>query len=268
VILSALAAAEKHGRAVCAMYDLSGMSAGDATILIEDWKKLSATYRLTESSNYLHHNGKPLVAIWGVGFSKAGRKYGFEDVWKVVDFLRGEGCSILLGVPTSWRTLNNDAVADKQLHDVILKADIVQPWLVGRFKEVTPEHGKRIAQDMAWCEQHDKDYLPVLFPGFSWHNMRRGEQPLNSTPRRGGQFFWDQAASAVGAGAKCLYLAMFDEMDEGTAFFKVTNDPPVGASPFATYEGQPSDHYLWLAGQAARMLRGDISVSKTIPARE
>lgn len=33
---------------------------------------------------------------------------------------------------------------------------------------------------------------------------------------------------AVDAGAESLYLAMFDEIDEGTAFFKCTNTPPVG----------------------------------------
>jgi len=48
---------------------------------------------------------------------------------------------------------------------------------------------------------------------------------------------------------------MFDEVDEGTAIFKCTNQPPVGR--FCTYEGYPSDHYLTLAGLAGRYLRGE-----------
>jgi hypothetical protein len=36
---------------------------------------------------------------------------------------------------------------------------------------------------------------------------------------------------------------MFDKVDEGTAIYKCTNDPPLGESKFVTYEGLPSDHY-------------------------
>ena len=37
-----------------------------------------------------------------------------------------------------------------------------------------------------------------------------------------------------------------DEMDEGTAIFKCTNDVPVGKSRFVNYDDLPSDFYLWL----------------------
>ena len=48
---------------------------------------------------------------------------------------------------------------------------------------------------------------------------------------------------------------MFDEIDEATAIFKCTNDPPVGESKFLDYEGLPSDHYLWLTGKIGERLR-------------
>ena len=60
---------------------------------------------------------------------------------------------------------------------------------------------------------------------------------------------------------------MFDEMDEGTAIFKCTNDPPVGESPFATFEGLPTDHYLWLTGMGGKLLRGEIKPSDELPKR-
>ncbi len=54
-------------------------------------------------------------------------------------------------------------------------------------------------------------------------------------------------------------------MNEGTAIFKCTDDPPVGASTFVTYEGLPSDFYLKLVGQASRMLRGEAPVTDRVP---
>jgi hypothetical protein len=122
------------------------------------------------------------------------------------------------------------------------------------------------APDLAWCRAHQLDYLPVVFPGFSWHNMNG--KPLDQIPRRQGEFLWAQFAAAQRAGAKMIYVAMFDEVDEATAIFKCTNDvPPPGESAFVTYEGLPSDHYLHLTGQAARMLRGEIPLTDKLPSR-
>ena len=269
ILLQTLQAAEKYSRALCVMYDLSGMKPGDEQILIDDWKKLSGKMHLTSrpDNHYLHHNGKPLVAVWGIGFNDK-RAYGFEQAEKIVSFLKKAGCSVLVGVPTHWRTLSDDALSDPRLHEIILQADIVLPWLVGRFNmESYPSFQKLIAEDVAWCKKHNKGYAPVLFPGFSWYNLRNGKAPLDQIPRLGGRFFWSQVEGALRAGAGCLYLAMFDEIDEGTAFFKCTNRPPVGESPFLTYKGLPSDHYLWLAGEAARTLRGERPLSKQLPER-
>jgi glycoprotein endo-alpha-1,2-mannosidase len=54
-----------------------------------------------------------------------------------------------------------------------------------------------------------------------------------------------------------IYVAMFDEIDEGTAIYKIAHDVPVGESKFVPLEaGLPSDYYLWLTGEAARMMKG------------
>jgi hypothetical protein len=187
-----------------------------------------------------------------------------------VAFLKSEeggSCTVMLGVPAYWRTLERDAVHDKTLLELISKADIVSPWTVGRYR--TPEEAasyarKTLEADLAWCKKNDKDYLPVVFPGFSWHNQNP-RSPLNSIPRRGGKFLWAQFVAAKKAGATMVYQAMFDEVDEGTAIYKCTNDVPVGASQFLTYEGLPSDHYLKLVGQASRMIRGDVPVREEMP---
>ena len=263
ILNNAVLSAEKYDRAICLMYDLSGMEAGEEDILIRDWKELCEKYKLVSRNNnhYVYHHGKPLVAVWGIGFNDR-RKYGYEQVKKIIDFLKSEGCSILVGVPTHWRTLTIDAVSDTRLLELVKQADIVHPWLVGRFDNNTYEpYRKSIEEDIKWCKANGKDYMPVLFPGFSWHNMKK-DALQNMIPRLGGRFFWQQVKGAVDAGAESLYLAMFDEIDEGTAFFKCTNTPPVGESSFITYEGEAPDHYLWLAGEAAKYLRGELRSSR------
>ncbi len=59
-----------------------------------------------------------------------------------------------------------------------------------------------------------------------------------------------------------IYQAMFDEVNEGTAIFKCTNNPPVGESKFLDYEGLPNDYYLRLAGKAGKMLRKEIALTE------
>lgn len=89
---------------------------------------------------------------------------------------------------------------------------------------------------------------------------------MDSIPRLGGKFLWSQMVAAKRAGAEMIYVAMFDEVDEGTAIFKCTNKVPVGDGvSFLTYKGLPSNHYLRLTGMGGKMLRGEIPVSETMP---
>lgn len=270
ILMNAVEAAEQYDRAVCVMYDLSGMRAEEVELLMADWEELTSEYGIVsrENNHYLHHNGRPLVAVWGIGFDD-GRRYGLDEAERIVDFLRSKGCSVLLGVPAHWRTLSMDAASDSRLHALLEKADIVHPWFVGRFNAQSYDRFRPLIEaDIAWCKAHGVDYMPVLYPGFSWYNLRSGvAAPLNQIPRLGGAFFWQQVHGALSLGAESLYLAMFDEMDEGTAFFKCSNRLPVGASPFLGYEGCPSDHYLWLAGKAAEALRGETELSPRMPQR-
>jgi len=257
------AGANQYGRAYAVMYDLSGMRQNQMQRVIEDWKNLVAKMKITNQPRdraYLHHNDKPVVAVWGIGFND-GRRYTLDESAALIDFLKNDprcgGCTVMIGIPTWWRTLNRDSVPDAKLHDVIRKADIVSPWTVGRYRTLdgVSNHAREAWKpDIDWCKKNGKDYLPVVFPGFSWHNMNLNSK-LDMIPRQKGRFLWKQYVEAQNAGAAMIYQAMFDEVDEATAIFKCTNDPPVGALPFLTYEGLPSDYYLRLVGSAARSLR-------------
>jgi hypothetical protein len=269
VLVNCRAGAKEHGRAYAVMYDLSGLRAGETSLVKDDWMRLRKD--VTRDAMYLRHRGRPLVAVWGVGFND-GRKYTLAECERLIEFLKSDAggrCAVMLGVPTYWRTLGRDSLKDPAVHRVLAKADVVSPWAVGRFRGTSgAAHYERnvLRDDVAWCAKKKVDLLPVVFPGFSWHNMKP-EAKLGHIPREKGRFLWSQFVGAKAAGAKMIYVAMFDEIDEATAIFKCTNDPPVGRSTFLTYEGLPSDHYLWLTGQGARLLRGEIKSSKSPPAR-
>jgi hypothetical protein len=222
---------------------------------------------------YLRHNGKPVVAVWGIGFNDA-RVYSLAECDRLVEFLKNDpaygGNTVLVGIPTGWRTLDRDSIPDEALHSTLLKADILSPWTVGRYAnpDAAARHAtERWQPDIAWCREHGKEYLPVVFPGFSWHNMRPNS-PHNQIPRLGGEFLWRQYVEAKNAGATMIYQAMFDELDEGTAIFKCSNDPPIGPSQFVAEPPLPSDHYLWLCGMGGKLLRGEIPADLTLPIRD
>ncbi len=256
-----------NGRVYAVMYDLSGMKRGTLDAVVEDWRHLRTRMAIGADDAALRFAGKPLVAVWGIGF-KDGRDYTLEECRDLVAALKADGCAVLCGVPTGWRTLDRDAVADPLLHEIVGLCDIVCPWTVGRYR--TPEEATRHAErvwraDLAWCRERGIGYLPVVFPGFSWHNLKGGA--LDQIPRLGGRFLWSQAVGAKRAGAEGAYVAMFDEVDEGTAIFKCIDPPtPELAKRFVGLGGLPSDHYLRLTGEIGRLLRGERPASDDPPA--
>jgi hypothetical protein len=257
--------ANRFGRAYAVMYDLTGLKAGRMDDVIEDWKALRSRMKITEDPAYLRHKGKPVVAAWGVGFSDK-REYTLEECAKLVDFLKADGCTVMLGIPTYWREGARDASPDPAVRDLLRRADILSPWAVGRFgkPEEAERHGDKVVKpDLAWCREAKVDYLPVVFPGFSWHHMHAGK--LDQIPRLKGRFFWSQWLALKRAGATMAYVAMFDEVDEATAIFKCTNDAPAVDGGFVTYEGLPSDFYLKLTGAGGKLLRGEIPATDDLP---
>ncbi len=266
--------AARHGRTWAIMYDLSGMRAGTVERAIEeDWKRLVDLGNVRRDPRLQHFRGRPLVALWGVGFND-GRRYSLDECERLVRWLRDDpvygGNAVLLGVPYAWRTLDRDAASDPALLRVCSLAAIVSPWSVGRIRSPgeAVQSREKIAADLLWSRDHGVDYLPVIYPGFSWHNLMqaRGQtaEP-NAIPRLGGVFFSAQADTAIAAGARMLYVAMFDELDEGTAIMKTSDHPPAGASPFVSEPGVPPDRYLQLAGDIRAQLQAAIAATPRQP---
>jgi len=267
VLRNVRAAAEAHGRVFAIMFDISGQPRAELTRVVErDWIYLVDTLRVTDSPRYLHHRGRPVVAIWGLGFTD---RFATPDQGAaLVEFFKNNAnpryrATLVGGVPSRWRTLTDDSQRDRRWAAVYRSFDVVSPWTVGRFaddRQTDRFYRQEVARDLREARRRGIDYLPVVFPGFSWHNMKP-ETAFNLIPRRGGRFYWRQVERALARGATMLYGAMFDEVDEGTAMFKVASSAHDAAADlsFVTMdidgEPLPSDWYLRLARETQRALR-------------
>ena len=256
--------ARKTGRTYALCYDLSGMPREKLLdTLTADWKKLVDEKHVTQDERYLHHNGKPVLFVWGF-FSD---RFGPELAEQIIDFLKDDpkySVTVIGGCEWWWRTEK-----DRRWNPVFRRFDVISPWNVGNSTLVNQErHAATVAwkDDLKEAQRSGIKFMPVIYPGFGWTNLQGEKAAKDHLPRLGGEFYWRQFVTAADLGVEMAYVAMFDEVDEGTAIFKVTNTPPTPGR-FATYEGLPSDWYLRLTGEGSKLLRGQRDRSPTIPIR-
>lgn len=276
VIKNVQLAAESSGRTFYVTYDVTG--ANTKTVVADirrDWRHLVNDLKITASPNYLRDHGKPVLQLWGFGFKD--RPGTPEEVGALIDDLRagrGETQAVYLvgGVPTYWRTLSGDAKPAAAWAAVYRSYDVISPWSVGRYADDAGANAfvrDLVIPDMAQAKRLGLGYMPVMFPGFSWYNLvtnraKSGRAILNQTPRRCGKFLWRQVSNLLNAQATMLYLAMFDEVDEGTAVFPVeahANTHPPGVRMVSLDQdgcALPEDWYLRVAGKAARYLHANL----------
>ena len=272
VAVNVKSGAETYGRVFALMYDMSGEpSAQLIADMQNDWAYVSGTLQLTNSSRYLKHKGKPVVAIWGIGFS--GFTYTTTQITTLINWFKANNCTVMGGVPYSWRTLDGDSQTNSAWTAVYHSLDVLNPWSVNRYQnenQVDANIG-RLQDDLADCTANGVDYMPVAFPGYSAHNLNGGA--LNEVPRQGGNFYWRQIYNSLRSGCNMVYGAMFDEIDEGTALYKLAptmqTTPTPGASSFMALDADgytlPSDWYLRCTGQGTKSIHGDIPLNTRLP---
>lgn len=275
---NARSGAEAYGRVFAMMYDTSGMNSNTFVSLLEsDWKYMVDVLKVTDSPSYLRHKGKPVLAIWGLGFTE--HPGTPAQAMELVNFFEHNPdpkyqVTLMGGVPTSWRILQNDSLTNPAWANFYCALNIISPWTVGRYiSDLEVDLYKlTMIQDMTAATKCGAEYMPVIFPGTAFHNDNANHvNRFNDTPRRGGNLYWRQVYNAVSIGVPMIYNAMFDEVDEDTAMYKIAAtqaDQPVGVDLVAMdTDGYklPNDWYLRLAGAATQMLRGEIPLTKDIP---
>lgn len=276
VLKNVMAAAKESGRTFAIEYDISGGKPESfAQTLRDDWLYLTKELKITEHPQYQRHGGKPLVSVWGMGLSES--RHPPESPAEALELIRWfkERATFMGGTPSRWRTLTRDSRTDPKWAEVYAAMDIVQPWTIGRYGslEAADKWKEEILDgDLKLAADNKQAYMPVIFPGFSWRNLKLGAKG-NQIPRMSGEFLWRQAYNARSAGAKMLKIAMFDEVDEGTAILKAA--PTRADAPEQGYwltldaDGTklPSDWYLRVAGEIARMFHGQAEPSPELPIR-
>jgi hypothetical protein len=259
----------REGRVWAMMLDLSMGRGARTSLVINDWKFLCDKVKVREDSRYLHHQGKPVVLLWGLGFND--RPFTAEQGAELVKFFKEDpkygGVYLIGGIDPHWRTLRGASRREPEWAKVYRSFDAISPWDAGRYRDNASMD--RIRKDvwegdLAELKDLKIGYMPTAFPGFSWDNMRNAKPGATNIPRRKGEFYWRQFAIFRSLGIRTVFVGMFDEVDEGTAIYKVANEVPVGRY-FVTYEGLPADYYLKLTGAATRMIRGEIPLSEKIP---
>lgn len=270
-----LLAAQTYGRKFAIMYDVGSGGSTVATIRA-DWEKLVDQKLLTSTSSYLKENGLPVVALWGLGLGS--RNISVQDANAFLDIFQNPTqekyrAYVIGGTPTYWRTLTADSHTEPEWADFYKRYDMISPWTVGRYAteaEADSYCNNTMKADIAYCNQYGIDYMPVAYPGSSAYHLGRDVAP-NQRKREGGKFFWRQVYNSKNSAAKALYVAMFDEIDEGTAMYKLaetSNDLPVNAKQVALdADGYdlPSDWYLRLGGAAQQVFSNTIPLSTSIP---
>jgi len=281
VLKNIIAGAAESGRTFAIEYDISGANPQTlAQTLREDWTYLVDELKITAHPNYQHHNGKPVLSVWGIGLDEPGHPpQDAAAARDIVEWFQSAApgkyrVTYIGGTPSRWRTLAADSRKEEEWASVFRMMDVVQPWTVGRYRDIeSADKWKEqiLAPDLALAARNHQVYMPVIFPGFSWHNLKPASPP-NQIPRNRGEFLWRQAYNAKTAGATVLKIAMFDEVNEGTAIFKAASRrrdaPDQGFWLTLDADGAdlPSDWYLRLAGEITRMFHGQTVADAKMPA--
>lgn len=251
-------AAETQGVKFYVMYDVSDWTAM-RTDIKADWTNKMRQH--TSSSAYARQNGKPVVCVWGFGFNDSQRPFTPDACLDVINWFKQQGCYVIGGVPTWWRTGDRDSRAG--FSDVYHAFDMLSPWMVGRIGNINDAdnfYNVATVPDLAECAAHGIDYQPCVLPG-----------GVGDRQRAHGDFMWRQFYNMSRAGVASAYISMFDEYNEGNQIAKTAESQawvPTGSGFLALDEDGTacsSDYYLRLTGDGGRMLKGQIAVTAVRP---
>ena len=196
---------------------------------MNDWKFLCDKVKVREDSRYLHHQGKPVVLLWGLGFKD--RPWTPEQGEELDQFLQERpeyGGVYLIGG-------DRPALADAAgANRARIPAGPRSTGRSTRSARGTPAGiATTPAMDRMRKDVWEGDLAELKEPRGSATCRRRFPASRGTTcdarqpgttmiPRRKGEFYWRQFAIFRALGIRTVFVGMFDEVDEGTAIYKVS----------------------------------------------
>ncbi|QYS92859.1 hypothetical protein H0G86_000250 [Trichoderma simmonsii] len=251
------AAAVKYGRGFIVEYDASGGNSATASVasqILADYNSKIKPY--TTSSAYIHHNGKPAVMVFGVGFPTVA--ISVADGANIATQLKNAGAYVGLGVPANFGT---DVRANTGFASAYKAANLISPWTVGSYSNggyLKGYHTTTQIPDSQTLQSLGIDHAPLIWPGTSAYHLNGVNTPANFDyfPRFNGSFYSMQADAITGLAVKPLFAfnAMFDEINEGTQSLPcLKNNQLPTNEKFVGYDNTFADtaFYLELGGQKA-----------------
>jgi len=218
---------------------------------------------LNSSSQYIHQNNKPVVVIWGFGFTDHPPDTVDQGL-QIIKYFKTEADVYLVGgVPFYWLTSDRDSKAG--FLPLYQAFDSLSPWAVGRYatnNDYDNLYNSVVTKDKSFTDNAKIGYAPVLFPGFSWSNLQKNPAVFNQIPRLGGNFFNHQGDKILDLKPSWVYIAMFDEVNEGTAMYKIVSlrsQTPSNANfTYLSIDGTTlaSDAFLKFASQLTEKFHG------------
>jgi hypothetical protein len=255
------AAAEAHGRKFYIMYDISGWDTFQADLKADWTTDIVGQLHLTDSSAYAKQDGKPVICIWGVGYT--GHPGTPATTIDVINYFQGLGLYVIGGVGNDWRTADGTRWSQAGFGAVYDALDAISPWLIGDIGDDAGSDSNRTTYnegDVAYLHQRGKDYQPCVMPG-----------DLSVHQRHHGDYMWHQFYNMIQIGSDGLYISMYDEYNEGNQIAKTapTSASVPTNSTFVTLDEDgtacSSDYYLRLTGDGGKMLKKQIPLTATRP---
>ncbi len=296
--------ASTYGRKFYVMYDISGLEDMEdsnnqplyndsnwVNVIKHDWDNvINVNNTLTNSSGYAKEivkrsvgagTSKPVICLWG--FGEVGRIGNSASYKNLIKFFKDRGYYVVLGVYKKFYQEQSN------LFSAFKKADMISPWYVGSFgwgsngTDVNNFYTNTVRPQMNWCNQtaNNLDFMPVLWAGFSWYNLKGTD--FKKHERREGNLLWRQFYNAKNQfedfsnikNNPPIYIAMFDEVDEGTAIMKAANKDAMipnnnstslnNGLKFLKYENVSPDFYMRVVKDGRDMMNGITSLTTTRP---
>lgn len=272
-ILDVMTACEKYGVQFYVMHDAGAGDPNEVKRVTDDWKHLVDDLEILQSPAYAYQDGKPVYGLWGIGVTGK-REWTPAQVNQILDTHNVDNSPyqsyVVGGLGGSWYSGR-----EQEWGPVYERLNMIMPWRTLFYDPYSTSRIDGMYQEKAWCDTREIDYLPVVSPGASAGNIGLAEgnpnKKRNGFPRDGGYRLWKQAYEVCKMSQKFMYIAMFDEVDEGTAMYKQVpheNGLPENCRQLSLDEDGydlPTDWYLQLGTQIQKMMDGRSTVSEEMP---